>query len=165
MADVKLIGNDSGSVNYSATRDVLYIERYIALDNGQVNSIQLLCQTVTNSRAAIYSDSSGEPGALLSNSDIVALVAGWNTVSLASPVSIIKNSYYWLAFVLQAPQTIRTAQVCTGRYKSITWAGFSFPNPAGTGYTNQANRSTMITGYGAIATGCPRQAMHMRRLM
>lgn len=164
MAVVKLIGNDDGAGTSSGTANYHNLQRFICVLSGQMTSFNIRTSDAGNVKVAIYSDDGGEPNILLTSIES-SVVAGVNSISIG-PVSLTKDTYYWLAYNSDAAIVRYKTGTCTRRSKSATYSTFSFPNPAGTGYSSSTTNSRIISGWGTeSAAGCPRQAMHMRRLM
>jgi hypothetical protein len=88
-------------------------------------------------KVAVYADSSGEPGSRLGyNNTQQAVVSGWNTLTV-SACDIVSGTYYWLAVNGSASGCFRrSSSGGTYRYKSGTFSSFTFPDPAGTGFSS-----------------------------
>ncbi len=149
MATGKLIGaavDDPGATNHSP--DYLHHTRFQSEATGNVTEIRIKAAVAGNVKVAIYSDSSGEPNALLNSTGSVAVAIGWNTISFPS-TTITKDTYYWLSFNLDTLGAV-VANITSGtlKYKALAYAS-GFPNPAGTGYVSIAYHS-LLAGWGVL---------------
>lgn len=99
----KLIGNDSatGSGSIDGNAYVTWA-RYIAIESGLMSYIKAHLVGSGSSAYAVYSDSSGLPGTLITSTSKAVCAAGWNNITLSSPISIISGAYYWIAVVSDA---------------------------------------------------------------
>lgn len=141
----RLIGtasDDSGSNDHNL--NMLCLTRFAANANGNITEIRVKAREAGNVKAAIYDDSSGEPGLLRNATASMVSVVGWNTIPITStPVN--SGTYYWLAVKMdKLGGAIYNNTSGTMRYKiPVTYAD-AFPNPAGTGFTSG-------TFYGLVA--------------
>jgi YD repeat-containing protein len=130
----------------------------LASRGGTLNQIKINCGGAANLKVAVYSDNSGAPGSLLAaNSASTPVVSGWNSLALDA-VAVTSGTYYWLAFCADA--AIVGTKSNTGsvrKYKSVDFSSFTFPNPAGSGFSNAANYYDLIgawdNGYSYDANG------------
>jgi hypothetical protein len=81
-----------------------------------------------NIMTAIYTDSSGSPGALLASSSSTAAVSGWNDLTLNTPVSVTAGTTYWLCFN-NDDDNIDTYRDPDGSHVYVSWTYDSFPDP------------------------------------
>jgi hypothetical protein len=154
MADVKLIGNGSTSGSNTTAANTLAMQRFQAIKSGTVSKIWVRSAWTGNAMCAIYADSSGSAGDLIGSTASTAISAGDNYINLGSPVDIISGTYYWLAWIADVGYLYRKYSAGSGfavYYKSATYSGFSFPNPAGTGYSTSADNNADVAGWGAEA--------------
>jgi len=82
----------------------------------------------------IYADATGTPGARLgvTPSTAISSAAGWQTISLASPVPVTSGQKVWLSWVFQTNPGVRYMLGTPARAQSATlWAG-GMPDPFGT---------------------------------
>ena len=154
MADIKLLGNGDLSWNDTQAADYFELERFQAVKSGTLKSILVYHYGVggVGTKVAIYSDNAGSPNALLA-SGAGSCAAGWNTISVAD-VSIVSGTYYWLAHIFEPDEYTWIRAITSGGtslYKAATYSTFSFPNPAGTGFTDDT-WSYAHAGWGAEAT-------------
>ena len=152
--NINIIGNsgDPSSQTQLGSVDRMVTARFQAVATGTLKNLQVysayngeLC------KLAIYSDSGALPGTLLATTgEITTTASTWNTASI-SDVSIVSGNYYWLSIAAGAGFHYRATSAFGGtmRYKTITYSGFSFPDPAGTlGSTDTYNLS--LRGYGLV---------------
>lgn len=147
MADIKLLGNGDLSWNQYQSPSYFQVEKFKAVKSGTLKSIQVYFDGGSgNAKVAIYSDSSGSPNALLASAS-GACVNGWNTINI-SDVTIVSGTYYWLAHNVDCYWLRGVGSGGTAKYKAATYSSFSFPNPAGTGFTDDS-WSYAHAGWGA----------------
>ncbi|MEM3378188.1 MAG: hypothetical protein QXV09_00215 [Candidatus Bathyarchaeia archaeon] len=84
-----------------------------------------------NIMTAIYADSSGTPGALLAYSNSTAATAGWNDLTLNTPVTVTAGTTYWLGFN-NDNDNLDTYRDPNGTHVYVSQTYGSFPNPFGT---------------------------------
>lgn len=146
----KLIGADDVDCEGGYAGGYFLLFRFRAERTGTINTFRVKAWESGNVKVAIYDDSSGEPGDLLGAVDATAVTAGqWNDITTTDPKpSVVAGNYYWLAFISD------TRVVCLNtslpavpmRFKHVPYSGFSFPDPAGEGFT-----PTTIWACGLIA--------------
>ena len=87
-------------------------------------------------KVAIYADSSGQPGDLRNaGSASTPVVAGWKEISITS-TPVTAGTAYWLACISDSRCMCYIASGGTGRYKSASYSGFTFPGSAGSGFSS-----------------------------
>jgi pantothenate kinase len=95
-------------------------------ENGQINSISIYHNGGTgNVLLGVYSDQTGSPSSRLgvTSSTAVNSSAGWQTVSLTSPVTVTSGQKVWLSFVFQNNPGVRYTNGTPARAQSTaTWA-------------------------------------------
>jgi hypothetical protein len=151
MAEYILVGNGTTAFTSSHNAGVFILQKYTAVDNG-VGSIFRIYSTVSgNVKVAVYADNAGEPGALIAAMDTgQAVVSGWNNLSFANP-NIVSGTEYWLAGIADTNAVLKyTSTLGTSRRKAIAYSGFTFPDPAGSGFTSGTYRFS-IAIYGVPA--------------
>ena len=125
--------------------------KYAALATGILSEIKVLANVSGNVKVGFYSDNGGEPGNRLGKKDAsTAVVAGWNTIALESPVNITDGVDYWIAVALDAVWIAYTTDAIPNRYKIITYSTFSFPDPAGSGFS-AVQYPPIMHGWGVLA--------------
>jgi len=139
-------GDVSSSTNF--TPNYIALTKWTATASGNLNQVRVKCGAPGNVKVAVYADSAGSPGALLAaNNTGQAVTPDWNTINLPSSASITEGTAYWIALNSDAACTGYVTGSETMAYKQATYSGFSFPNPAGTGFTNGAYYS-IAQGWG-----------------
>ncbi len=126
--------------------------RYQALATGQITEFKVKVKTGGNIKIAIYADSAGEPGARLwHNSTGQACTTGWNTFTVSPALSITKDVFYWLMFNNDTSDFVANFSATSGtlRYKTATYSTFTFPDPAGTGFSSEAV-TRFLAGWGIL---------------
>lgn len=139
MADIKLLGSGDRVWNDRQYDNYFEVEKCQAVASGTLKSIRISASGTIEAKVAIYADNSGSPGSLLAAVNTgTACAAGWNTINI-SDVSIVKDTYYWLSHIQTGGNTFGVnAYYATGqpvKYKSATYSTFTFPDPAGTGFS------------------------------
>ena len=127
------------------------LPRFQAEQTGSMTLFKIKCSGSGNVKVAIYTNASGAPGNLLAAVDTgTPVVAGWNSLNItATPVTL--GTYYWLAvnsdsnIVLFAP----TPGSGVYGYRAATYSTFTFPAPAGSGFSNGSGYTTLLAGYAA----------------
>lgn len=144
MASEILVGNSS-STGSGCTGSYFYLGRFQAVKSKTgATEFRVYAGSSGNVKVAVYADSSGEPGALLGyNNTSQAVVAGWNTLTVSS-VDIVSGTYYWLAVNTDGGDRCRRDSAGgTIRYKAATYSSFTFPDPAGSGFTSSTYLITL----------------------
>jgi len=143
----KLIGANDLSVDGECTLNRFYLVRFQAEETGFVSGIRFLLALGCGVKVALYADSEGEPGALLSANDTGKVCAtGWNGISIPH-YEVTKDTYYWLAFNTDADRLEYHTASGTVRWLGANFAGFSFPNPAGEGFNTLDTFYPLISGW------------------
>ena len=152
MADIQLIGATPATKNYPQSANYIEMERVQAIASGTLKYLKVYSAASAHIKTAIYADSSGSPAALLVASTEQSVVSGSNTVTMPD-LAIVSGTYYWIAHIIDAANgTYGNYTGGTSKYKSQTYSGFSFPNPAGTGYSSE-DATWDLVGWGAAPGG------------
>jgi hypothetical protein len=144
----KLLGvDDTESLVSSTSSDTFLLARFQAGTSGSMTNFHVRCSDPDRVKLAVYADSGGAPGAKLGAADTPdqAVVPGWNTLNFPA-TSITNNSYYWLA-AISDNSTIGVGTLSSTnnkRYKTALYSSFTFPNPAGSGFTIENNASQYL---------------------
>jgi len=154
--EAPLIGDAANIVN-NRSANYVYMHRHQADATGLLTALRIhLTQwggyPRTNVMVAIYSDSAGEPDALLGQQsgnwpvtgEFTAI--GWNTIPLHAPVNITQGTYYWLAFISDQPEVNGGSVTVPRRYKAISFSGYSWPETAGSGYSSSTSVGVALVG-------------------
>ena len=103
----------------------------------------------------VYADADGAPGGRLgvTSSTVINSTAGWQTVSLISPVAVISGQKVWLSWVYENNPGVRYVAGTPARAESAaTWPG-GMPDPFGTSTFANYKYSiycTYTTGTGVV---------------
>ena len=155
-ATQKLIGADNAAGANELT-GYIRLSRWQAVATGNMTEFRCKAGASGNIKVALYADSAGQPGALITAMNTAqAVVSGWNTLSFTS-TAITSGTYYWLAIVFDT-QGCCQAVTTTGvqyRSKAATYSGFSFPNPAGSGFDSYTTFYDLAAGWGSIVAPVP----------
>jgi hypothetical protein len=140
-ATQKLLGADldtsSSGNNFS---NYVSLCKFTAEATGSVTSIGVKCSGNGNVKVAIYADNSGQPGSLLNAVNTSTPVSsGWNAITIPTTAITIGTSY-WLAVACDSSGVLYYhAGDGTQQYKAISFSAYTFPNPAGSGYSSNSN--------------------------
>ncbi|HKX24595.1 MAG TPA: hypothetical protein VJM46_05125, partial [Candidatus Saccharimonadales bacterium] len=146
-------GSDSGNNN------LISASKYNSGTGGTINALRVFFPSVAGSpnnqvKVAVYSDSAGAPGTLLSSASAPATVAtagAWTTVSLGSTVTLAPNTNYWFGFNVNSSSTqyaYQNGAASTGAYVAMTFTN-NFPASFGTPSSTSAIQYSI---YGAYIT-------------
>jgi hypothetical protein len=147
----KLIGADNAA---GSQQSVGYFTlcKFTAVATGSMTQFRVKSSVAGNVKCAIYADSAGEPGALITAMDTGQAVdgLGWNTLNFTS-TPITNGTVYWLAFMFDTQGAVdyRTLTGTTRRYKAGTYTGWTFPNPAGSGFSSTTGYADLEAGWGS----------------
>jgi len=150
MATVKLIGStaSTGTTGFGTS---FWLAKYTAEATGLLSEIKIRSSGSQTVKVAVYADNAGEPGARLAKQDTSqSLVDGWNTIALEASCSIVSGTSYWLAVATNASTLWYYTPSTARRFKVITYAGWSFPDPAGTGFTSDTGAVAEEQGFGVL---------------
>jgi hypothetical protein len=145
----RLIGTDTiGTANDAP--NYFFLTKWVALDTGTVSEIKLYSLVAGNAKIAIYADNDGKPDALLGyNNAGQACSVGWNTLTI-SLTSVTKDASYWLANNVDTGGVVSYYSATRAyHYKVATYSGFTFPNPAGSGFGKTTIYAHAIAGWGS----------------
>jgi hypothetical protein len=131
----KVVGADNGPDSWTSAVNYLVLNKFKATNSGTMDVFRVKATGNGNVKVAVYSDNNDYPGALLGKVDTsTSIVAGWNSIKIPS-VSIVKDSYYWLAFNLGGANVISYQQGSEPHiYKYVPYDAFTFPSNIGTGF-------------------------------
>jgi hypothetical protein len=133
-------GNHAGSAN------AIDGSPYVCPADGTASSIAVdLFAASVSLHCAIYSDSGGAPQSLLAQSvTLTPPVAGWNTLSLTSPLNLSGGTTYWLMFNGDGSMSTYYNTGGTDKYQSPTSGVVAFPNPISASGSSTANYSIYV---------------------
>jgi hypothetical protein len=143
----KTLGNTETfiSTNVAANRRAMPVTFN---EEGEIQSISIYHDGGTgNVLLGVYSDQAGLPSSQLgvSAATVVNTSGGWQTVTLASPVSVTSGQTVWLAWVFQNSVTVRYTAGTPGRaLSSATWSS-GMPATFGNSTTGSAKYSVYCT--------------------
>lgn len=152
MATERLLGTET-EVGGNLLKNYFRLSKFTAIATGVMSEIKVYSINTTYDKVAIYADNGGEPGVLITanNDDQLVLANQWNTLTIGN-TNIVKDTVYWLAANLGDDRGLTTGAAGTGtdRYKVAAYSLFTFPNPAGTGFSS-LTRAYDIAGWGTVA--------------
>ncbi|WP_299443646.1 S8 family serine peptidase [uncultured Aquimarina sp.] len=125
---------------------------YIMPENGVLQSMVIhLAASGGDMQLGVYSDNNGEPGAKLGQTSEVTAdsSAGWQTVSLESPINVNNGERIWLAWIFSGNTTsisyVTGGGLTNGRYSAsgTSWStsGNNMPTNMGSGSQADFNYS------------------------
>ncbi len=137
LGGANVIGNaSSGDTTDSGNNGQISASKFNSGSGGTLSSLKAYFEFVqaspsNHAKVAIYSDSSGTPGTLLSSATASSTVVtvGWNTLSLGTSVSLAANTNYWLAFNIDGSGTnygVNTGET-NSAFVNMTY-GSNFPS-------------------------------------
>lgn len=148
---VKLVGADDIVPDMGMSKNYLQGTKFIADASGNMTEFKVRSNFSCNMKVALYEDNAGEPGALITAMNTgQAVTDGLNTLTFTStPITV--GVTYWLMVNIDA--NIGAVKTSTGqqrRYKAAAYSGFSFPNPAGSGFSSQTTYYDIVAGWGTV---------------
>jgi hypothetical protein len=150
MVTGRLIGSVTDGTNSTAA-SYFTLAKFTAVATGIVSEIHIYSLASGNVKLAIYEDVSGEPSTLItaSNTGQAVIANQWNTLDIGN-TNIIKDNVYWIACNSDTTgATCRSTGIGTQRYRSATYATFTFPDPAGSGFSS-ASYEYCRAGWGIL---------------
>jgi|WetSurMetagenome_2_1015567.scaffolds.fasta_scaffold21245_4 hypothetical protein len=171
-ASTDIMGNTvTGSTNYSGTSQAtgtgttsytpvvnsVRANSIVASKDGTIVSLGINIRTASSSATvmmAIYADASGNPGAILAQTDAtVTSATGWLEMALDTPVDVTSGTTYWIAFAASTATTLRfNSATGTNTLYYVTQTYGSFPDPFGTASTT-SNIVTQRMTYSGSPSG------------
>src|SRR4030042_488969 len=132
----KIIGADDTTPTGLHPANYFFLTCFQAFTSGNMTEFKLRSDASGHVKCALYADNSGEPGSLITAMNTgQAVVSGWNTLNFTS-TPVTNGMYYWLAINMDTNYAgMYVNGIGTGRYRPQSYAGFSFPDPAGGGFT------------------------------
>jgi hypothetical protein len=149
-------GGSVESADEACNVNILFGSRYQNnVATGNITKIRVYADygnTSHDYRMGVYSDSSGEPGSILSANNIVVDIAdGWTEVSGLS-IPVTSGTYYWLVFMVSARSTyVGYGTSGTGFYKTYTYGNL----PASVGTHSNTTTNWMIQAYVVESVAAP----------
>ena len=148
--EAHLLGNVIGVGEATWTSDGgasnLVSQSFIA-SVGILTNIRIRCSGACTLKAAIYSDNSGIPDALLAYSDSITAVSGWNTIQLRTTCQLVAGTTYWIAFLCSGNYVRRKGDGNT-KYKALA---YDQPFPATFPAPSSSASDWAIAGWGSPA--------------
>ena len=139
MANVLLVGSEDTSFESGSSGDKFRLSRFQASKSGTAKALKHYTGLGQGyCKLALYADSSGSPGALLAATAQINANAftTWFEASI-SDVSIVSGQYYWIAWITYYASVVAlNSGVGTNSTKDQSYNGFSYPNPAGSGFSS-----------------------------
>ena len=144
----KLVGADDVSTNDTDSANTFLLSQFQAVKSGKLTSFQVKCSGPGKVKVALYADSGGAPGARLGavDTDQDVLAYGWTPINFPT-TDVSSGTKYWLAAISDSAIIYRYATTSINKYKTAAYSGFTFPNPAGSGFTDQTTKRYLFAGY------------------
>ncbi len=155
------VGNSSvGNASDSGNNNLISSSQFNSGSGGTINALRVYFPFVDTSpnnhvKVAVYSDSSGLPGTLLSSNtapSTVATAAAWTTVSLGTSITLTPNTNYWFAFNVDGAATnyrYSNGASNTAKYVAMTYSG-NFPASFGTPSSSGSNLYSVYGVYTSV---------------
>lgn len=144
-ADV--LGEDDDLVaTATKTLNIAYFRKVVATVNGDITAIRWYCalsSATGKAKGALFTDSGGSPGTLLSSgTEKVGWTTGtWERLVLTTPQTVVAGTTYWLAILTDTTSSsgmyVSTSQTNIGASQSRTYS-LDFPTTAGATLSNNA---------------------------
>jgi hypothetical protein len=152
MSVCKLIGKDDATALTGNWANIISADRFQCTTSGSCSEFRIKVTGNVNVKVAIYSDNSGTPNTRLAKKDAgTACTAGWNTITLESPVNLVVGTYYWLIVIFDANYGGYIASTGNGhKYVAKTYSGYSFPDPISESWTISNNYISLYAGWGTL---------------
>ena len=152
MADIKLLGNDFSGYDYPQYANYAELERHQAAKSGTLKYLKLNAAYGGHIKAAIYADSGGSPGARLAAPAEQYVTAGYQNISIPDLV-IVAGNYYWIGHIIDDYMIVNGKSGSgTSLYKSQSYSGFSWPDPAPSGFSSESATWDLV-GWGEESAG------------
>ncbi len=151
----KLIGTDDVTPTETMSPSYFMLSKFTAVASGTMCQFGLHSDYAGNVKCALYADSAGSPGALITamNTGQAVTGSGWQMLTF-TPTAITNGVVYWLGLNIDTRGAVmQKSPGGTLRYKAGTYSTFSFPNPAGSGFTNYDGYH-IVAGW-AVETAAP----------
>jgi len=153
----KLIGvaEDITPISTPAPKDTFLLSKFTAEITGAVDLFRVNCSNSGQVKVAIYEDVAGVPGNLklaVDTSKAVVetstdVIEGWNDITFPE-TDVQAGTAYWLAANSNAAIIRINNGTGVRLFKAAPYSGFTtFPNPAGSGFTQVTNTTYLFAGY------------------
>jgi len=96
FADTKIIGNSSDTCSATIAGNYFLAQKFTAVATGPVTQIRFKTNGSATANVGIYSDVSGTITTRLTFADSVAVVSGWNNITVPT-YTLTSGQNYWLA--------------------------------------------------------------------
>ncbi len=147
----QLVGTVSTVAGSNEGAGYFCLTKFTATQTGTMARFRVKSAVAGNIKCALYTDSAGSPDALITAMDTGQAVtgSGWEMIKF-TPTLITSGTVYWLAFNIGTNGAIKYNNTAgkTTWYKAVAYAGFTFPNPVGAGFTVDNNYEELIAGWG-----------------
>ena len=149
---IKLVGADDAAGNQQSV-GYFTLCKFIAEVTGYMTQFRVKSSAAGNVKCALYLSQANPdlPGALVTAMNTGQAVdgLGWNILNFTSTY-VLKDSVYYLAFIFDTQGAVdwRTLTGGLRHYKAATYATFTFPDPAGTGFSTTSNYVDLEAGWG-----------------
>jgi hypothetical protein len=142
----KIMGYTTGIGNSTNAAGYLVVQKFTAVD-ATISDIYIYCSGSGTAKVGVYSDSGGVAGTLLSaQQTATAVIAGWNKISLSTPLAVTNGTSYWLA----QNNSTSVSRTMTGLGGSYGFASLAFANnlPASAPTMATGTTTCLIAAYG-----------------
>lgn len=151
MAEEILIGVGEDTYGNDGSANYLNGHLFTCSKSGSLTQIRVKADADAGVYAGVYNSSKN----LLASCG-GSVVSGWNTLTLDTPINIVKDTqYYIMAVSNNAKGVMRKNSGLTMTYKSYTYK--AVPSTLGT-VSTYASRTYALAGWGLVAAGAPMYA-------
>jgi hypothetical protein len=152
----KLIGADDGTIVGTESANYMWGCKFTASATGTCNEVRIKVDGNCNVKVAVYANNAGEPGARLAKQDTsTACVTGWNIIPFETSFEIVNGTDYWLFENHDVKHFGYYSETRQSRYKAATYSTFTFPDPAGTGFSSYTAEGGYLAGWGTTVAPVP----------
>ncbi|MGD0352441.1 MAG: matrixin family metalloprotease [Dehalococcoidia bacterium] len=152
------VATDTASTggNGGGASGTVILQRFLAASTGSITEFRVKVSAGGNVKVAIYDDNSGQPNSRLAVVDSTPVTTGWNTIPITS-TPVTSGTYYWLAVVSDSANIYYHSNdpSATVRWQPSTYASWTWPGSAGSGWNTQTGYTYFIAGWGTTTPHTP----------
>jgi hypothetical protein len=124
-----VFGNNADNDNSGWAGEYLFVCPFTPVYGTSIKTISVKLASDTNYIAGIYSDNSGAPADLVTQTGIISGTAGWST-GTATEVSLNAGVTYWLVVITENIGVRLSTGTSSCRYALMLWSAVSAGLPA-----------------------------------
>jgi hypothetical protein len=149
MTTARLVGASDAGSDSNVSNNYFVLGKYTADGSGKVTEIRVYSLANGNIKVGVYADNGGEPGSRLScnNTGQACIANQWNVLTIPD-FDVVQGTAYWLGFNIDTLGVMsKTLSAGVIRNKAATYSTFTFPDPAGSGFSSSTSK-IHIAGWG-----------------